>query len=322
MDMFAELQINMQGNTHRENRRFILTPTHTHVEIEQLKEEESRLLCEQVSDELSGLTKDKAVEQARGTWRWLSSASARQLRAAIYRTLEHNVSILYWLPRATRESVKADVLAGLTVGVMVIPQSVSYAAIAGMPYVYGMYAAFVPTILYAALGNSRQEVVGPVAIVALLVESGLAGKLTEAECPAYYGGLATNPLELTQAELCPEAYVPMALTLAFLVGVLQVAGGLLNVGALVSFLGHPVLSGFTSGAAVVIGLTQLKDWFGYKVARTSYIYDTLYASFKDFKNVGGAREGGGRARPREGAGRAGGSGEGAAALARVRRHGR
>jgi len=285
MDHFAEAQITLQGNVdpRRYERRFVLTPSQHPVELLQLHEKESREIADKLAYSL-GLSKEKLLEDVHERISSVRGATMVSSRAYFWNGLQHHVSICYWLPHATRISLKADILAGLTVGVMAIPQSISYAAIAGMPYIYGMYSAFVPTILYASLGNSRQEVVGPVAIVCLLVESGLRGIMTEAECPAYY---INNPLQLEQFELCPALYVKFAITLAFLVGLIQIIGGLLNVGFLVAFLGHPVLSGFTSGAAIIIGLTQLKDWFGYKIKRTAYVYDTLYYSFVGFAKVNG-----------------------------------
>lgn len=95
-----------------------------------------------------------------------------------------------------------DVIAGLTVGVMVVPQSMSYASIAGLGPVYGLYSACVPTAVYAFFGQSRQLAVGPVAMVSLLVEAGLRDKLTEEECPAVSAASSLSP-----AERCPEAYV-------------------------------------------------------------------------------------------------------------------
>merc|ERR1719161_1367434 len=100
------------------------------------------------------------------------------------------------MPSLTRTIVKADLIAGLTVGVMVIPQSMSYANIAGLPYIYGMYSACVPTIVYGLFGQSRELAVGPVAMVSLLVEAGLRGKLTQDECPGW-----TPDSEDSQADL-------------------------------------------------------------------------------------------------------------------------
>merc|ERR1719201_491278 len=93
---------------------------------------------------------------------------------------------LHWLPLTNKQSFKADLIAGVTVGVMLIPQSMSYADIAGLQYKYGLYTSVVPVITYALMGTSRQLGVGPVAMVSLLVEVGLKGVLTEEECPEYF----------------------------------------------------------------------------------------------------------------------------------------
>jgi sulfate transporter 4 len=180
------------------------------------------------------------------------------------------VPFLSWVPALTRNIVKADVIAGLTVGVMVIPQSMSYANIAGLPYIYGMYSACVPTLVYGLFGQSRQLAVGPVAMVSLLVEAGLRGKLTKDECPDW------DPSgEDSQADLCPEAYVNLAVLTAAVVGIIMVVGTFLKMGFLVSFLGHPVTSGFTSGAAIIIGLSQVKYMFGYSIPKSQYVHETV-----------------------------------------------
>jgi len=169
-----------------------------------------------------------------------------------------------WVRTLNWQIVKSDLIAGITVGVMVIPQSMSYGAIAGLPYINGMYSACVPTLIYAFFGQSRQLAVGPVAMVSLLVEAGLNGQLGP-ECTVE--GMA-------QYEVCPEEYVGLACLTAAVVGVMQILASILKLGFLVSFLGHPVISGFTSGAAIIIGLSQLKYILGFDIPKSQYIYDT------------------------------------------------
>jgi len=188
--------------------------------------------------------------------------------------------ILSWLPGIDRKIVQADAIAGLTVGVMVIPQGMSYAAIAGLPYIYGLYSACVPAIIYAFFGQSRQLAVGPVAMVSLLVQAGLDGQLSEAECPA--SKLSDGQ---SQAEACPDQYVPLAFLAAAIVGIMNILGALLRMGFLVSFLGHPVTSGFTSGAAIIIGLSQLKYMLGYDIPKSQYVHMTLYNIFSQIDKV-------------------------------------
>ncbi|CAK9075072.1 unnamed protein product [Durusdinium trenchii] len=176
------------------------------------------------------------------------------------------VTILQWVPDLTCHKVRADLVAGLTVGVMVIPQSMSYGAIAGLPYINGMYSACIPTLIYAFFGQSRQLAVGPVAMVSLLVEAGLNGQLGP-ECT-----VEGKP----QYETCPQEYVGLACLTAAVVGVMQILASVLKLGFLVTFLGHPVISGFTSGAAIIIGLSQLKYILGFDLPKSQYIYETIY----------------------------------------------
>ena len=113
-------------------------------------------------------------------------------------------------------------------GVMLIPQGMAYALIAGLPPEYGLYAAVVPLIIYAILGTSRHLAVGPVALIALLVAS------------------AVSPLANS-----PEEYITLSVLLALMIGVIQFVFGLLRMGFLVNLLSHPVLSGFVSAAAML-----------------------------------------------------------------------
>ena len=138
------------------------------------------------------------------------------------------------------QNLKSDIISGLTVGVMVIPQSISYASLAGLAPIYGLYAALFPAFVYGALGTSAELAVGPVAIVSLQVASGLSG-IVEQEDPNY-------------PQYC--------FMVAFIAGGLQLCVGLLQMGFLINFLSHSVISGFTSGASVIIGLSQLKYFFG------------------------------------------------------------
>jgi sulfate permease, SulP family len=159
------------------------------------------------------------------------------------RRLDRRIPFLRWMRGSDRAARRADVLAGLTVAAMLVPQAMAYAALAGMPPVTGLYAATVPLVAYALLGTSGQLAVGPVAIVSLLTASTLA------------------PL----ADGDPGRYVTLAALLALLVGVIQVTLGLLRAGRLTSMLSHPVVSGFTSAAAIVIATSQLDKLFGLRV---------------------------------------------------------
>ena len=148
-----------------------------------------------------------------------------------------------WLRRYRREDLGGDLSAGLTVAVMLVPQGMAYAALAGLPPVAGLYASIVPLFVYALFGSSRQLAVGPVAIVSLLTLSGVSAV----------------------AEPGSGEFVALAALLALMVGAIQFGLGLLRAGFVVNFLSHAVVSGFTSAAAVVIGLSQLGPLLGVKL---------------------------------------------------------
>lgn len=234
MDHFAEVQISSQGNV-TVRKRWVVTPTQAPVEVQHLPHEQSREIVERMKLNKE-VTLQNALKDARDKVAAAIALPRAEKAALAWEKAKTHCSVLRWVPALNWTIIKADTIAGLTVGVMVIPQSISYASIAGLPFVYGMYSAFVPTLVYAVLGNSRHQVVGPVAIVCLLIEVGLSGRLTEEECPAYYAqeeGVIRRP----QYEFCPDQYALLAMLLAFLVGVLQLCGGFFNIGFLVSFLG-------------------------------------------------------------------------------------
>ena len=157
--------------------------------------------------------------------------------------------ILNWISDYKSEYFKDDFFAGVTVAVLLIPQGMAYALIAGLPPVYGLYAALAPQIVYAFLGTSRQLAVGPVAMDSLLVAAGLG---------------AISIIET-------EEYIHMAILLAFLMGIIQFLLGILKMGFLVSFLSKPVISGFTSGAAIIIGISQIKHLLGIPLSQSNKI---------------------------------------------------
>lgn len=162
--------------------------------------------------------------------------------------------ILDWLPNYRKDFFAGDLSAGLTVGVMLIPQGMAYAMIAGLPPVYGLYAAMVPQLIYAIFGTSRQLAVGPVAMDSLLVAAGVSA-------------LAT---------LGSEQYIALAVLLSLMMGVIQLSFGVLRLGFLVNFLSKPVISGFTSAAALIIGLNQLKHVLGVNLDRSNNIFKIMY----------------------------------------------
>jgi len=170
-------------------------------------------------------------------------------------------SVVTWLPCTTMASLRADIIAGITVAVMVIPQGMSYANIAGTDYIYGLYSAAVPPFFYAFFGNSKQLAVGPTAMVSLLVEAGLS---TAVECDF-------EPAN----EFCKDTYTSYAVLTSLVMGVFQILSCLLGFGFVISFMGHPVASGFTSGAAIIIGLSQVRYIVGYEIPRSSRVHETI-----------------------------------------------
>ncbi len=159
-----------------------------------------------------------------------------------------------WMPSYKREYLSGDLMAGITVGIMLIPQGMAYAMIAGLPPVFGLYAALIPQVIYAFTGTSRQLAVGPVAMDSLLVASGL-------------GALSLSGL---------TEYIQMAVFLSLIMGGFQFLLGVLRMGFLVNFLSRPVISGFTSAAAVIIGLSQLKHLLGTEIARSNKVHVLLF----------------------------------------------
>jgi SulP family sulfate permease len=171
--------------------------------------------------------------------------------------------ILSWLPSYKKSWLKGDLGAGLTVGVMLIPQGMAYASIAGLPPIYGLYASIIPLFIYAILGTSRQLAIGPSAMIALLTATSLAS--------------FTN--------LSVDQYIAYAILLAFIVGVIQFLLGVFRLGFLVNFLSHPVISGFTSAAALIIGLGQLKSLLGIKIPRSHYINEIFINIYDKFNEI-------------------------------------
>lgn len=153
--------------------------------------------------------------------------------------------ILEWIQEYNKTLFKGDLSAGITVAVMLIPQGMAYAMIAGLPPVYGLYAAIFPQLIYATMGSSRQLAVGPVAMDSLLVATTL------------------NTMAIVDA----QHYISLAIFLAFFMGVIQVFLGLIKFGFLVNFLSKPVINGFTSAAAIIIGLSQLNHMLGVEISQ-------------------------------------------------------
>jgi len=151
------------------------------------------------------------------------------------------------------DALKADLIAGITVALVLIPQSMAYAQLAGLPAYYGLYASFLPPIVAALFGSSRQLATGPVAVVSLLTAASL------------------EPL----AAAGSEGFVAYAVLLAVMVGVFQMTLGLLRLGVVVDLLSHPVVVGFTNAGALIIATSQLGKLFGVSVEKAEHHYETV-----------------------------------------------
>lgn len=158
-----------------------------------------------------------------------------------------------WFKGYDMAKFRADAIAGLTVALVLIPQSMAYAQLAGMPAYYGLYASFLPPLIAALFGSSRQLATGPVAVVSLMTAASL------------------EPL----ATAGSEGYIAYAILLALMVGGFQFLLGVLKLGLVVNFLSHPVVNGFTNAAAIIIASSQLSKMFGVYVDKAEHHYETI-----------------------------------------------
>jgi len=171
--------------------------------------------------------------------------------------------IINWLKDYRRENLRGDMSAGLTVAVMLVPQAMAYAMLAGLPPVVGLYASTLPIIAYVLLGSSRHLAVGPVAMVSLLVFAACS----------------------KEAQVGSQEYVSLVVTLTIMVGVLQMAGGLLRLGFVANFFSHAVLSGFTSAAAIVICLSQMKHLLGIQLPNEDSAFRLILIVLKHLRQT-------------------------------------
>ncbi|MGB0722172.1 MAG: SulP family inorganic anion transporter [Gammaproteobacteria bacterium] len=168
-----------------------------------------------------------------------------------------------WLPKVTATTVRADAMAGLTGAVVVLPQGVAFATIAGMPPEYGLYAGMIPAIIAAFFGSSKHLVSGPTTAASIVLFSSLSVYATPGSMD----------------------YVTLALTLTFMVGILELALGLARMGALVNFISHSVIVGFTAGAAILIAAKQLKHFFGIEMPSGGHLHDILIAFARQLGDI-------------------------------------
>lgn len=161
---------------------------------------------------------------------------------------------LNWIKKVNRKTIGGDILAGLAGAIIVLPQGVAFATIAGLPPEYGLYSAIVPAIIAALWGSSRHLVSGPTTAISLVVFSTV--------------GQLANPGS--------SDYVQLVLTLSFLVGFIQLLMGWLKFGSLLSFISHTVVVGFTAGAGILIISSQFKNFFGVTIPQGSSFYETIH----------------------------------------------
>jgi SulP family sulfate permease len=168
--------------------------------------------------------------------------------------LKRILPFMGWFKGYNLASFRLDAVAGVTVALVLIPQSMAYAQLAGLPAYYGLYAAFLPPMIAAMFGSSMQLATGPVAIVSLMTAASL------------------EPL----ATAGSEAFLAYAVLLALIVGIFQLLLGVLRLGLVVNFLSHPVVNGFTNAAAIIIASSQLSKMFGVYVDKAPHHYETIW----------------------------------------------
>ena len=176
---------------------------------------------------------------------------------ALYLHVTDLVPFTSWIRGYRRNHIKADLFAGLTVAVVAVPQSMAYALIAGLPVQYGLYASIVPTIVGCLWGSSAHLITGPTTAVSLVVFSSL------------------SPL----AQVGSTGFIALALILALMVGIVQIAMGLARLGNLLNFVSHAVILGFTAGAAVLIAFKQMPGLLGIQVEKSSFFLAELFNIF-------------------------------------------
>lgn len=173
------------------------------------------------------------------------------------------IPALEWLPNYRSDWLKQDLFAGLTVGVMLVPQGMAYALLAGMPPIYGLYGGLIPLLVYAFLGTSRQLSIGPVAVSGLLVLAGVS----------------------QIAEPFTPDYIQLVLLTSLLVGLFQLFMGVFRLGIIFNFLSQPVITGFTSAAAVIIVFSQIKYALGLDIPREMNIPEKLAFIGQHLNNI-------------------------------------
>jgi len=186
--------------------------------------------------------------------------------AMLNNTCARLVSVLpvcRWRHRVNRGSLKLDLIAGLTGAVVVLPQGVAFATIAGMPPEYGLYAGMIPAVIAALFGSSWHLVSGPTTAASIVLFSSLS----------------------VLAQPGSAEYISLALTLTFMVGVIEMVLGMARMGTLVNFISHSVVVGFTAGAALLIASKQLQNFFGVSIPRGGHLPEVLHAFWEQIPDI-------------------------------------
>ena len=170
---------------------------------------------------------------------------------------ENFLPFLSWLKEYDRGKLFSDFIAGLTVAVILIPQVMAYAILAGLPPVYGLYAAFLGTAVAALWGSSRHLSSGPVALVSFLTLTALV-PLAKPETPEFIG---------------------LAIILALIIGLVQLLMGVFKLGFVMNFISHSVIAGFTTAAAIIIASTQIPNLFGFSVEKKEFVFLNFFEIF-------------------------------------------
>ena len=170
---------------------------------------------------------------------------------------------LLWWRETSRVTLRADASAGLTGAIVVLPQGVAFATLAGLPPQYGLYTAMLPAIVAALFGSSRHLVSGPTTAASIVLFASIS----------------------EFAEPGSAAFISYALTLTFMVGVIQLALGLARMGVLVNFISHSVIVGFTAGAAVLIATNQIEHFLGIVAPRDLHFHETFIYFYRNLHNI-------------------------------------
>lgn len=171
--------------------------------------------------------------------------------------------ILNWLPNYKTTFLRGDLLAGLTIGIILIPQGIAYAIIAGLPPIYGLYTALIPQLIYTIFGTSRWMSTGPTALDSLILASSISAL-------AIVGN---------------EHYIVTVLAITLLTGIFQLILGVFKLGFIMNFVSKPVLTGFVTAAAVIIALSQFRDLFGINAPRSNQIQYILSGLYNNFESL-------------------------------------